>query len=65
MRALLATSDQPTPKTTSPRVVTRAAAIKTVATAERVVKDAAGHLKQDAVTEVLALLEKARRRLES
>jgi hypothetical protein len=29
------------------------------------VKDAARHLEQEAVTEVLALLEKARRRLES
>jgi hypothetical protein len=65
LSALLATSDQLASSTTSPRVATRAAAIKTVATAERVVKDAAEHLEQDAVTEVLALLEKARLRLES
>jgi hypothetical protein len=45
--------------------VTRAAAIKTVASAEQVVKDAARHLEQDALTEVLALLREARRRLES
>jgi hypothetical protein len=62
--ALQATSDRPAPSTSRPRIVTRAAAIKTVATAEQVVKDAARHLDQDAVTEVLALLEKARRRLE-
>jgi len=65
LAALLATSDQPAPSATGPRVVTRAAAIKTVASAEQVVKDAARHLEQDALTEVLALLREARRRLES
>jgi len=65
LKALGSTPDEPPRRPARPLVPSRGVAIKTLTAAEQAVRDAAQQLKPDVAVEVLALLQKARQRLEA